>query len=508
MKSHSGKAILKKSTISRTKKFSREYSPSKNQTKSPESLLRPANEKYKKASILLKSAFAAKGRLDLTKGKKSFDDTKKKYGVIAKEYCEDVWRDYCELNNLTYNSKFDLPNSFLTKKGKVIPNMAKLLLEHFSEDFDIIDDLPHMPDNNLIKNLITAPKTVIAQQCINGMTEFRHSRPCVILRQLLECEVNGSKYLLINDIKFYQNSPVIASPLIVLRNGYKKGACLISRIDEIGMLSPEDYSHYKEIYQKQHPRTKLTDPIYPRYLLEKFEESHQNTRNLTNNKFFKSEDTASQTRHIHKANEEFFMLNALAVLESSYNFSKTKKTDKVFKAFNAQNIQLEDYTDRSSHEDIIRKTEDKHVYNGIEAVKNYFDEMTQSQFHVDEFVIDKVMPNGGLISTEDIIKLINKFYNTNYTPDKKLVETLDEVRMFKPLRKIRYIDSSLLPPLDKSAPSVSTKLTNKLELYVRKNTQFGSYIDDEYLKTHIDELNIEESAPASTLKNNAQTKKK
>ena len=52
MKSHSGKAILKKSTISRTKKFSREYSPSKNQTKSPESLLRPANEKYKKASIL------------------------------------------------------------------------------------------------------------------------------------------------------------------------------------------------------------------------------------------------------------------------------------------------------------------------------------------------------------------------------------------------------------------------------------------------------------------------
>lgn len=487
-----GKRITRNLKINKNKRFSREYSPqakNNNQTKAPNSLLRPANENYIKASLLLKPAFEAKGRLDLTQGKKSFDDTKKKFYNIAKNYCEDVWRGYCEVNNLNYINGFEVPKSLLSKKGNIQPAYGKVLLDHLSEDFDILDDFPHMPDNNLIKTLITSPKTVVAQTCINGMTEFRHSRPCVILRQLLECDVHGTKYLLVNDIKFYQNSPVIASPLIVLRNGYKKGACLISRIDEIGQLSPEEYEHYKEIYLKQHPRAKLVDPIYPQYLLDKFEDYHQNTRNLTTNKFFKINETAPQTRHIHKGTEEFFMLNALAVLESSYNFSKTKMTDKIFKAFNAQELSLEDYcVDSTSTKDVAERARCERVYQGATAIQEYFDDMTRSQLKIDEFAVEKVIPNNGLISTADIIKLINNLYNTNYVADPKLVETLDELRKFVPERRTRYIDSSLLPPLDKNALVVKTPQNNKLEQYVRKNAAFGMFIDDEYLKAHLADL--------------------
>lgn len=511
--SYKGKPVTKQLKFNKNKRFHREYSPTSQngaQAKAPASLLRPANDNYIKASILLKPAFEAKGRLDLTQGKNNFANIKEKHAATAKSYCEDVWRGYCELNNLNYVNGFQVSNSLLSKKGNVQPAYGKVLLDHLSEDFDIIDDFPHMPNNNLIQTLITSPKRVVAQQVINGMTEFRHSRPCVILRQLLESDVNGTKYLLINDIKFYQNSPVIASPLIVLRNGYKKGACLISRIDEIGQLSPEEYDHYKQIYLKKHPRAKITDPIYPLYLLEKFNENHQNTKNLTANNFFKSERTASQTRHIHKATEEFFMLNALAVLESSYNFSKTKDTDRIFKVFNAQNLSLEDYCNATtSAEDIIEraKSKNKRAYHGMAEMQQYFDDMTKSQLKIDEFAVEKVIPNNGLISTSDIIKLINNLYNTNYVADPKLVETLDELRKFVPERKAKYIDSSLLPPLDKSALTVSTSQNNKLEKIVRKNAEFGILIDDEYFKAHLadfDDSQTETVIPTA----NTPTKKK
>lgn len=433
--------------------------------------LSPANfNTYYKAAMEVRELLGRGRLVSLTK--KNYA-TAEKQKNIAHIFVEDNWQTYCEQHGLTYvRDKYYVPETLLTKSGMLPQTYIKALIEHYQNTFDVDDQIPTDINPALIASIIKAPKHVVAEMQINGTG--KHNRPCYIVRQLLECEVNSQKYLLMCDQKYYQNSPVVACPLILLRNGYKNGAFIIARPDELGAFDKEELKYFRERYPKLFKDKPKDYPHYPDYLESKFDEIHPNSQNNTTYKWFSVEKTAPQSRHFHVITEDYQLMHTLATMANMVAYHTKPKE---YRKYQAKHMDYKDYYVEGSH---------KHSYSTVE-------EFYREEHRADFLIAQEIVKNHGIISTERLSTYFSKLYNiTNNTPNKRFCGVMDKYRYFIPTRKTDYIEQSQIPPLATTALYVPVSKQNKQELAVKNH--LGDYIDQDYINSHPEVLLPEEQA--------------
>ena len=387
----------------------------------------------------------------------------KKYASAAKEYAKFALRDRLEESqNKTGTSyptaqtflNYELPSSKLTKSGNIATPLIKSSLDTLSETFNVEDSIPIMAGNNLTKQLIKAPKTIVGEMAFNAVG--KHDRPCFVIRKLLTCKINSLTYLLIADEKYYQNSPTVAYPLTLIACGETSCACQLSRIDSIGHLGA-DIAKSLEIEDQ-------VSIEIPDYLLEKFESSHHNAvpSNGKKSETLKKSRVRkiSGTHHIHERDENFELLYALSHMAKTtiYRCEPQK-----YLKFNAKEIRSADF-----------------YVEGLDSVKHDYVKTLKLISAATTLEQTDALHNSGVISTALLQEYFAKTYNiTNFQPNPQLAEFLDELRTFKPDRQIKCFDAYSFvgerPYLLIPAPK-----NNKLEQDVKKME--GKLCDYDYAK--------------------------
>lgn len=443
-----------------------------------------ANAFVRKMLELKKVSLRRSETLRPTKFQEFFKDRK-----LAQDFVNDVWKQHCEeLNKDAHKSQhqsqynnenddsdvfpfekdsFAVPDKLLTKKRAVPEFYAKKLLENYKNEFDIEQKYPFIINTDLVSRLVSAPKKVIAETQINGIGD--HGRPCYIIRQLLECSIDEKKYLMISDIKLYNNNSVIAAPLILIKNGYPQGEFPIARIDLAGRISNEMFSEHMDAYNKLNPTTPAQLPKVQEFMQKRFGEVHTNIHTKT--KSFPQE--VSQEGHLHTCQYEFSLLNTFNSLKHYGVYNEHKKE---FTQYNAYPISFQEYYD-----DDYKPTNNsgKQKWVSLEEFSSSLQTETPEQ---KKYILETVIPNNGVIPTADIIKLINKRFNMELTPNRKFLNTFDAYRQFYPTRTISRIAHSPEFYLSPEVTHIPSTLSSKLEQAVENSS--GKIVDEDYIRQH------------------------
>lgn len=417
--------------------------------------VKPANEVYEILNLRRQDVF-------------KYLDQLRKYLSVAKNYSQELLKNHLEeLHGAQSDDKYyntihtdiNIPKTKLTKNGDICEPILKRTIEQLSQTFNVEDNIPIMLGGDLIKQLIRAPKKIVAETHFNAIG--KHDRPCYVIRRLLECTINEKKYLLMADEKYYQNSPTVAYPLTLIACGEATLPCQISRIDSVGHLGKSTIEMLG--------LTDKTDIIIPDYLQEKFDSNHHNalpSKKGNKRGRFSNIKQVSATHHIHERDANFELTFALSHL-SKFTIYKTEPTK--FLSHNAHEIKVDSYyVDDSTTKKYCTPAE-------------YFELMQKSMTLQSE----DVLKNNAVISTERLQQYFAKTYNiTNYTPDPQLAQFLDELRTFKPDRQNILIvnDSKTKKPY----PVFSVDSHHKLELEVKKIV--GRFCDFDYVKVNRPDL--------------------
>lgn len=440
--------------------------------------IKPANEVYKILSLRRQDAMNNISEL-------------RTYRNTALNYCSELWKNNLESKQVDDSKHYvpvhmgvNIPTTKLTKSGKVPEQIIVSTLDELSGTFNVVDEIPFMLGNALIKNIVQAPKTIIAETHFNAIG--KHDRPCYVIRKLLTCEVDYKTNLLVADEKYYQNSPTVAFPITLLVGAESNGACQLSRIDSIGHLG---LSATKTLGLEDKVNIEIPD-----YLIEKFESSHHNA--VPNNKKANSKfniKKISATHHIHQRDDNFELLYALSHLSKTCIY-KTEPSK--FLRFNAKQLHdVEFYVDQLREENVRRNLDTYEHLKLLSAAQ------TLQQ--------NDLIHNNGVISTALLQEHYAKTYNiTNYECNSELCEFLDELRTFKPDRLIKLINTEETTPKRKYL-TIPTPKNNTLAQDVKKWE--GKIIDFDYAKEQhpdIVEKYFQEKAQNQNSSDNETTKNK
>lgn len=406
----------------------------------------------------------------------------KRYSLPAEQYANEVRRLYIQEKYAEDNSDFaaymqnynqpELPYFKLTKNGSIKPEYAVKTLEELADTFNVTDTVPTSL-KALPNQLITAPKTIIAEMCFNAVGD--HDRPCLVVRKILECRIDNKTYMLLGDEKYYQNSPAISCPITLIYAGEAGLPCQLYRLDSIAHLDPDVPNVYKLDVKFD----------MPDYLLRKFEGNHQNVTPSDNHGGTKLRKVSASS-HLHERDANFELMHRCAYMVNGLKFKSAPSPDK-FLTFNAREVDIREFIDPN-----YGKTENRRLS---------FEEQLDQYNKTGEKIIDLANKYRGIIPTELIQGYIARKYNiTNYEINQNFCNQINDLRTFKPERLATIIDPNITEP--RKYLTVECPIDAKTVKQARK--MYGKIIDYDYVLEH-DRKDIVEYYKAQKAERQKQT---